>query len=126
MRPLLIIVGGAPGTGKTTLARELASRLRLALVAKDDMKEALADAVGSGDRTRSRELGRAAYAVMRAVAARCLASGVGVILEANFHRELSGGWLRGLAALAPARVIVCRTTAALSRRRFAERRAAGA
>lgn len=79
-RPLLVIVGGAPGAGKTTVARELAHRLRLALITKDHIKEALGDALGVGDRERSRQLGVAAYAVMWSVARRTLEAGAGVVL----------------------------------------------
>ncbi len=35
--PLVVIVLGQPGAGKTTIARRLAQDLRLPLVAKDDM-----------------------------------------------------------------------------------------
>jgi len=42
----LVIVGGAPGSGKTTLARKLAKRCAVPLIEKDDVKEAIADALG--------------------------------------------------------------------------------
>lgn len=79
-RPLLVIVGGAPGAGKTTVARELAHRLRLALITKDDIKEALGDSLGVGDRERSRQLGVAAYAVMWSVARRTLEADTVIVL----------------------------------------------
>ena len=118
-------MGGAPGTGKTTLARRLAADLRLAIVTKDDVKETLADALGSGDRERSRELGAAAFAVMFAVARRTLDSGAGIVLEANFHRGASDGELRELARHADASVVVCRTDEATRRARFTDRGARG-
>ncbi len=122
MRPLLVIVGGAPATGKTTLARELARRLHLAIVTKDDIKESLANAIGSGDRTRSRELGAAAYAVLFDVAARTLEAGTGAVVEANFYRDESSEELHRLARLGDAMVVVCRSDAATRRARFAARR----
>ncbi|TMG67766.1 MAG: ATP-binding protein, partial [Chloroflexi bacterium] len=105
--PRLILVGGAPGSGKTTLALQLAARLRVAVVTKDDIKESLAEVLGAGDRARSRELGAAAFEVMRAVAIRTLSSGAPVILEANFHRDRSTTWLRDLARIADTRVVLC-------------------
>jgi predicted kinase len=41
----LIVVNGIPGAGKTTLAAPLAAELGVPVVAKDAIKEALADAV---------------------------------------------------------------------------------
>jgi predicted kinase len=40
----LVLVNGLPGSGKTTLATELAARLSVPLVSKDSVKELLADA----------------------------------------------------------------------------------
>jgi predicted kinase len=91
-------------------------------VAKDDVKEAIADILGTGDREHSRALGRAAYAVMRSVVARSLESGGSVVFEANFHHGESEPWLRELAAIADTRVLICRTPLEENRRRFAVRR----
>ena len=119
----LVIVGGAPATGKTTLAHELGGTLGLPVITKDDIKEALAAPFETGDRGWSRHLGVAAYSALFAVAMRVLAAGHGLVLESNFRRGISDASLRSLAALAPTVVIVCRTTDA--RRRFEERAARG-
>ena len=69
--PRFIIVGGAPASGKTTLAEQLAAELSLPLLTKDLFKEALFDYPGlPADRERSGELSRAAYAALYRVAAR--------------------------------------------------------
>jgi predicted kinase len=120
-RPALVIVCGAPGTGKTTLARHLGRALGVTTITKDDLKEALADRLGAGDRARSRELGSLAYDELYAKAAALLAAGDGVVLEANFHRAQSEPPLRALAAQGRAVVIECVCDAALRRQRFTER-----
>jgi predicted kinase len=121
----LVIVGGAPATGKTTLALALGASLGLPVLTKDDIKEALAEPFATGDRDWSRQLGVAAYSVLFAVAERMLAAGHGLVLETNFRSGISDAPLRALARLAPAVVIVCRIPDPLRRRRFEERAARG-
>jgi predicted kinase len=97
--PLLVVVTGAPGSGKTTIAQALAMELRLPLLAKDDIKEALFDTLGTGDREWSRQLGRGTYEVLFAVVRRLLESGASCIVESNFsHAE-------PFLSLPPARVV---------------------
>jgi predicted kinase len=121
----LVIVGGAPATGKTTLALTLGTSLGLPVITKDDIKEALATPFATGDRDWSRQLGVAAYSVLFVVAERILSAGNGLILETNFRRGIADPPLRALARLAPTAVIVCRVSDPLRRRRFADRAALG-
>ena len=76
---------GAPGAGKTTLARPLAQALGFALIAKDDIKEPLFDALGAepGNLEASRKIGAASWEVLWSLARHCPR----VVLEANFHPE---------------------------------------
>ena len=62
-----MLVGGWPASGKTTLAHGLADELRLPRLSKDDVKEALIDALGTpATVAESRRLGTAAvHAVLR-------------------------------------------------------------
>jgi predicted kinase len=106
--PLVVVVTGPPAAGKTTIARELAARLQLPLIAKDTIKEALFDALGTGDLAWSQRLGDATYLAMLAVAEESVAAGADLVLEANFIR---GGESR-LAAL-PARFVQVHCSAPL-------------
>jgi predicted kinase len=81
----LILVIGLPGTGKSTLARALASRYRTPIVCKDTIKEPLLDVIGAIDRAGSRQLSDASFAVMFGVARECLGAGTDLILEGNFR-----------------------------------------
>ena len=125
METRLIVVTGAPATGKSTVATGLVRHLGYALISKDDVKESLANVFIAGDRERSRELGAAAYAVMQRLASRMLDERVNVILEANFWRERSEAWLRALAQGRDASVIVCSVAPEVRRERFRSRGAAG-
>lgn len=84
--PLLVVVTGPPAAGKTTVARGLAGRLRLPLIAKDTIKEALFDGLGTGDLAWSQRLGEATYRVMLELAEASVTAGAGLVLEANFVR----------------------------------------
>lgn len=125
-RPPVVIVTGAPGTGKTTLARELGKLLRLPVIEKDRIKEALMDELDVPDRAASRRVGIATYAVLYHTAASVLQAGVGVVIESNFHRGRSESGLARLAELGAAKVVLCRTAPGLALRRYRERHASGA
>jgi predicted kinase len=115
--PVLIVVTGAPGAGKSTVSQALASELALPLLAKDDVKEALFEALGTGDREWSRKLGGATYEVLFAVARRLLESGTSCILESNFSQA------EPLRSLPSARVvqIFCTAPAELILDRYSQR-----
>lgn len=101
--PPLVLVAGPPASGKTTLALPLAKRLGLPLFEKDRIKEALLDSLDGGTFERSRQLGRATFAVLWALAARSLEAGAGAVLEASFARD---GLAAELARLPPARPVM--------------------
>jgi hypothetical protein len=48
-RPVAILTGGAPGSGKTTLAYELGARLELPVVSKDRLRRSTLWALGTDD-----------------------------------------------------------------------------
>ena len=85
--PLLVVVTGMPSSGKSTVAEGLARRLRLPLIAKDEIKESLYESLGAGDLSTSAALGGAAYALIFTLARTMLGSGASVIVEANFFRD---------------------------------------
>jgi predicted kinase len=119
--PFLVLVGGAPGSGKTTLALRLAGELRLPLLMRDELKEVLYDTLGAPNRTRSAELGPVSYVLLYAVARRLLEAGVGAILEANFHRGHSEAGLTPLLTGADAVLVHCGGDPSTIVRRFRER-----
>jgi len=84
-RPLtltLIVVSGAPGTGKSTIAGALGAALRFPVLTLDPVKEALADVLGLGDEDWSNRLGDAAAEVV-------------FRLASAFPDAVAEGWWRG-------------------------------
>ncbi len=84
-KPLVVIVGGFPCTGKTTFSRRIAADLSLPLLAKDDIKEILFDTLGVGDRNWSRNLGFATFRLLYQMLREQLRVGHSVIVEGNFR-----------------------------------------
>lgn len=118
-RPILVILSGAPATGKTTLARIVAERLALPYFGKDELKEAIAEKVGApGDVAASQRLGLAAYEVLFTMSRRVLASGAGLVIESNFRRGLSEPELLPLIELADARLLHCTADPVAVRARY--------
>jgi predicted kinase len=126
VRRQLVLVSGPPAAGKTTIAGPLAAELGFALLAKDRIKEALYDALGSegggrgpggGGLSWSQRLGAASMELLWTLAADAPA----VVLEANFWTDdpRPRGQLAALAAN-PVEVF-CQCPEEEYLRRYAER-----
>jgi len=110
-----VLVGGWPASGKTTLARRLAAELGTSFLSKDEVKEALMDALGApAGVEQSRRLGVAAvHAVLRA------AQGCdGAVIDSTWYP-----YATPLARALPGPIVEirCRVDPDLARKRFAAR-----
>ena len=77
---MLVVVGGLPGVGKTTVARAVAGQLPAAHLRIDTFEAALVrlDLLGPG------AVGAQGYELALAAAETCLAAGTGVVVDAVF------------------------------------------
>lgn len=83
---MYVVVSGLPGSGKSTVARPLAQRLNLPLLARDVIKESLWDALGPGDVAWSRKLGGASAEAFWRLAHD---AGGGAVLDNFVHRAFA-------------------------------------
>lgn len=128
-RPCLTLVGGLPGTGKSTLSRDLAERAGFRVIRSDVVRKELAGQAGKapasfGEGIYSAEWTERTYAECARRAEGLLFEGRRVAVDASFSREAHR---RGFLELAlslgvPAICFLCRVEPAIARARLAGRR----
>lgn len=126
MRPLVVIVSGPPGSGKSTLAQRLAGQdaLWLPLLSVDALKQGLAVTQGINLATDPDALHAISVAAVRAFLAgidHCVRSGISVIAEFSFRRDLAARDLPPLLPVARVVNVHCALDAAEAQRRFIAR-----
>jgi hypothetical protein len=90
-----VLVNGFPGTGKTTVAKQLSQRFRLPLLSKDVFKELMFDALGWSDKDWSLRVSAATHRIMDNIIDEELKISHSLIVEANFKPTLDSERLHG-------------------------------
>lgn len=131
-RPVLILVGGPPSTGKTTLAQVLAERMGLVHLSRDSVKSAIAATeatVGADgaviiEQAKSAmvgEYGQRAFTVTYSVAERLLTQGVSLVMDQAWRRGHAEQHLRPLIDLSRSILILVLVPPAVARERTLRR-----
>lgn len=125
--PYLIVIQGAPGTGKTTLAKRLSNDLGINCFSKDSFKEMLYDTIGIPASTEQTKLyGRISIRAMYVAADEYMRIGQTVMVEAPLEARFAQADLAELATVD--HIIQIHVTCDLEEqvRRFHTRRKTGA
>ncbi len=128
-KPTVIAVGGLSGTGKTAVARAIASELGLRVVSADAIRRSLFGEAKRpapyGEGAYTAEASRLTYQTMIERGREMLGADRGVILDATFLRDDDRSMAERMAMDAGAewRMIECRLTPELVHKRIEERAA---
>lgn len=122
--PLLVVIQGAPGSGKTVLANKLRKDIDWPILGKDNLKELLFETISQSDMTFSRLQGAVAFDMLYAFAKRFLAEGQPVVIEGAFWKNASRKEIAVILEETGARYLelFCHVDEEIRQERFAERR----
>ncbi len=121
-RPVLVVLVGLPGSGKSRVAEELRARTGAVVMESDDLRRLLFPR-----RTYSAEESRRLFAAIHRATDELLAQGVSVVLDATNLEEAERVPLYEIAERRRARLLLVHVTApgAVIRRRLVRRDVAG-
>src|SRR2546428_4710314 len=123
-QPTLLIVSGPSGSGKTQLSHALASAIGCPAILRDEIKEGMVHAQGSGfSPSVGDELTRRTYPLFFEIVRRLLEGGVTVVAEAAFKDVVWRQGLEPLSSLATLRIIRCVVSDDVARERRLRRMA---
>ena len=123
--PTLVVVSGPMGSGKTTLAHAIAAAVGCPAICRDEIKEGMLHATGSGAASfvpaPGDELTARTLPVFFGVLELLLQAGVSTVAEAAFQDHVWRPQLAPLLSLAQLRIVHCTVDADLAFRRALRR-----
>ncbi len=121
MKPMLIVVTGQSGAGKTTLSERLSREWYLPLVSRDRVKEGYVHSLNVGHDALADDSNLVATNAFFDIVKFMLDRGISCIAEAAFQHKLWAARLPALADVANVHMIVCRVKESDALDRFLRR-----
>src|SRR6266481_1979836 len=121
--PTLIVVSGPAGSGKTTLAHEIARAVGCPAICRDEIKEGMAHASPGFTPAAGDELTMRTLQVFFGLLEQLLLAGATTVADAAFQDKVWRPWLTPLLPLARVRIVQCAADLEVAFGRITRRRA---
>lgn len=120
-KPKLVIVTGRPGSGKTTLAKELGKTLNLPVVSRDEIKEGYVNTFGIKHDELPKDANKTATEIFFKSIKFLLENNISVIAEAAFKHQVWKAEIIKLQNSANIFMVICEVDLEIAAKRHLQR-----